>query len=300
MKDAFAVESEVSQDIAEALKTRLSPREVTALAKAPTDNAAAYDLFLKAEYEARQAADSGLDADYRRADDHYREALALAPDFALAHARLALCMLSRHWLVKPLSAAELSEVKQSIDRARALAPQLAEAQLALGYFYFWGSRDYAPAKTAFEQALKLEPNNAQAISALAFINRRQGHWQNALDGLASAVSHTPLDGALLAEYGATFMLVRRYAEAGQALNRARVLDPEFMDARAFLARNFLIGFGDAAGALQAFDGLPTARMAPVNNDDGDVINLVNARVYPYLYQRRYDEALQAWDARSRR
>jgi TolB-like protein len=296
LKDAFAVESEVSQDIADALKARLSPNEISALALAPTANADAYDAFLKAEYSAGQAADSGAGADYRRAEGEYRQALALDPDFALAHARLALCLISRHWLVKALPADELAGAKQHIDRALALAPQLAEAQLALGHFYFWGQRDYEAAKAAFEQALKREPNNAQAIAALAFVHRRQGDWQAAIDGLASAISHAPRDADLLTEYGASLMVVRRYRDAGQALGRSRALDPAFMDARSFTVRNFLLGSGDAARALQTFDELPPQRMAPVNNDDGDVLNVVNARVYPYLYQRRYDEALRAWDA----
>lgn len=295
LKDAFAVESEVSQAIADALKAKLSPSEVTALAKIPTNNAAAYDLFLKAEYELHLATDSVLDADYRQAEAHYREALALDPGFALAHARLAYCVLGRHWFLKPLPSAELAQVKQTIDRALALAPELAEAQLALGYFHYWGHRDYEPAKAAFRRALELEPNSAQAIGALAFIHRRQGEWPQALAGLVKAISYAPRDSLLVSEYGQTLQVMRRYGEAGQAAGHGLALDPGDMNARAFLNINFLFGFGDVPAARRVFDGLPGDRLVAAHNDYGDLVTLVNARVYPDLFERRFDDALRAWD-----
>src|SRR6202022_2791850 len=58
IKDVFAVESEVSQEIADVLQAKLSPAEATTLATAPTQNAVAYDLFLKGEFEEREAESS--------------------------------------------------------------------------------------------------------------------------------------------------------------------------------------------------------------------------------------------------
>jgi TolB-like protein len=296
LKDAFAVESEVSQDIADQLKAKLSPNEIRALAGSPTQNAEAYDAFLKAEYEFNQALDSEIESQYSRAEAHYRQALSLDDGFALAHARYALCLLSRHWFVKPLGEAGMLEVRQHIDRALALAPTLADAHLSLGYLHFWGHRDYAPATAEFERVLQIEPNNSQAISALAFIHRRQGDATQAEAGLRKALSFAPRDNVIVAEYAATLMLLRRYPDAVPFFANSLVLDPDKMDARSFMVRNFLWGSGDNAAAQRVFDGLPADRMTPINNDDGDIINIVNARVYPLVFQRRYDEALQAWDA----
>ena len=61
MKDVFAVESEVAQEIADSLQAKLSPAEASTLATAPTKDTAAYDLFLKGEFEERLA-DSSLEA----------------------------------------------------------------------------------------------------------------------------------------------------------------------------------------------------------------------------------------------
>ena len=84
LKDVLAVESEVSQEIAEALQANLSPSESHALASAGTRDAEAYDLFLRGEYEFHQA-ENRQDADaYDRADAFYRQALARDPNFAEA------------------------------------------------------------------------------------------------------------------------------------------------------------------------------------------------------------------------
>src|SRR5213079_1096475 len=122
LKDVFAVESEVAQEIADTLQAKLSPTQSDALAAAPTRDTEAYDLFLKGEYEEHQA-ESTLNAEpFDRAQTFYRQALARDPNFALAYARLAQSELFRHWFITTLSSAELGEVKSNIERALAIAP----------------------------------------------------------------------------------------------------------------------------------------------------------------------------------
>src|SRR5206468_8120851 len=142
LKDVFAVESEVAQEIADALRAKLSPSQSDALATAPTRDTEAYDLFLKGEYEEHQA-ESALNPElFDRAAVFYRQALARDRNFALAYARLAYSELNRHWFISNLTSAELAEVKSNIDRALAIAPASPDAHLALGVFYYWGYRDY--------------------------------------------------------------------------------------------------------------------------------------------------------------
>ena len=294
LKDVFAVESEVSQDIADALKTRLSPVEASALAQAPTADAAAYDHFLKAEYALHKATDSNLQADFLLADEQYRQALALDPGFALAQAQLAYSMMSRHWFATPLTPAEMADAKNLIERALAHTPELAEAHLASGYWHYWGFRDYEAAKAEFRRALQLAPSNAQAIAALAFVQRRQGEWAAAAATLAKAVGYAPRDSSLIGNYGQTFIVMRRYADAERAMKQALAIDADDIQSRTYLTINELMGRGDVAAASIVFAGLPLERRAPPSNTDGDVMNVVNARVYPYIFSRRFDEALQAW------
>jgi tetratricopeptide (TPR) repeat protein len=170
----------------------------------------------------------------------------------------------------------------------------AEAHRALGYWHYWGFRDYEPAKIEFRRALQLSPNNAQTIAALGFVQRRQGQWADAVATLVRAIAYTPRDSGLIGNYGQTNTVMRRYGEAERALRRGLALDPDDMQSRAYLTINDLIGDGDAQAALTVFADLPLDRRAPASNTDGDVMNVVDARVYPYLFLRRFDDALSAW------
>jgi TolB-like protein len=134
LKDVFAVESEVAQEIADTLRAKLSPNQTDALATAPTHDTEAYDLFLKGEYEERQAESALNFALFNRAQTFYRQALARDPIFALAYARLAYSQLFRHWFISNLTSAELAEVKTHIDRAVEIALALADAHLGWPYF----------------------------------------------------------------------------------------------------------------------------------------------------------------------
>ncbi|MDB6035882.1 MAG: hypothetical protein JWM16_6220, partial [Verrucomicrobiales bacterium] len=84
MKDVFAVESEVAQEIADSLQAKLSPAEVSTLATAPTKDPAAYDLFLKGDYEERRAECSLRPESFDQAASWYEQAIAHDPNFALA------------------------------------------------------------------------------------------------------------------------------------------------------------------------------------------------------------------------
>src|SRR5437588_12515796 len=88
IKDVFAVESEVAQEIADSLQAKLSPNEANNLAAAPTRDPEAYDLFLKGEYEEHQAESSLKRDGFDRAAAWYRQAIARDPSFAFAIARL--------------------------------------------------------------------------------------------------------------------------------------------------------------------------------------------------------------------
>src|SRR5690348_1586043 len=295
LDNVFGVEGEVAQKVADALQAKLSPAEVASVAKVPTRNAAAYDSFLKAEYQFNRARESWLQADFLSAEAHYRRASALDPGFALAYARLAYCQLSRHWFTKPLTEAEMADVKTSIDHALALAPDLADAHLALAYYDYWGFNRYDAAIAEFQRALQLQPGNAQAIAGLGFVSRRNGHWPQGLIYLQKAVLISPRDGMLRGEYGSTFTNLRRYAEADQQLRLALDLDPTNANTRDQLLLLRLFGFGDVAGARQAYTPPPAWRLSRVRITAGEILNVINPRVYPDMFERHFDAALREWD-----
>ena len=257
-KDVLSVESEVAEQIAEALKANLSPSESHVLASVRTHDTEAYDLFLRGEYEFHQA-ESSLAADaYDRADAFYRQALARDPNFAEAAAELAQSRLSRHWWLSPLAPAELDEVKSLIDRALALAPNSPEAHLALGLFFYWGHRQYENALAEFNRTLELQPNNALARQNCAWVYRRRGEWERCLADSQRAEELDPRDATIPGNIGSTYQTLRLWKDAERAELRSLAIDPHNALAAFWLLTSRVNSTGDVDSARRALDGFPEA------------------------------------------
>jgi TolB-like protein/Tfp pilus assembly protein PilF len=294
-KDVLAVESEVSQEIADALQANLSLSESHALASVGTHDAEAYDLFLRGEYELRQAEISRISEAYDRADAFYRQALARDPNFAQAAAELARSRLSRHWFVSPLTPPESEEVKSLIDRALALAPNSPEAHSALGLFFYWGHRQYEMALTEFNRALELQPNNASSQLYCAAVYRRRGEWERSLADFQRAQELDPRDPQIPDNIGATYLFMRLWKDAERAETRALALDPHNTEAARVLARTRLNATGDIDSARRALDGFPEAITSLTREwfAAGEVAGFSGIWVYLDVIERRFTDAFQA-------
>jgi TolB-like protein/Tfp pilus assembly protein PilF len=304
-KDVLAVESEVAAQIADALKANLSPSESHVLAAARTENAEAYDLFLRGQYEFHQA-ESSLAADaYDRADAFYRQALARDPNFAEAAAELARNRLSRHWFISPLAPAELEEVKSLIDRALALAPNSPEAHFALGLFFYWGHRQYENALAEFNRTLELQPNNADARAFCAWVYRRRGEWERSLADSQRAEELDPRDASIPTNIGVTYNLLRLWKDAERAELRALAIDPHNTQAAMFLVGTRLTTTGDVDSARRALDdfpevikGIPGGAGGPRGaTGAGDISAVIGWPAYLDVTERRFTDAFQAVEKR---
>jgi TolB-like protein/class 3 adenylate cyclase/regulator of sirC expression with transglutaminase-like and TPR domain len=244
LKDIFAVESEVAQEVADTLRAKLSPSQSDALAAAPTRDTEAYDLFLKGEYQERQAESAENGELFDHAETFYRQAVARDPSFALAYARLAYSRLNRHWFVKHLTPAQLEEVNSEIERALAIAPDSPDAYLALGVFHYWGHRDYDSALRALDRAIELQPSNSDSRTYRAAIHRRRGEWRRSLAEYERVAELNPRDSLSSTELGNTYLSLRRWSEAERALTRALALDPHNINAAFHLAVTYINGTGD--------------------------------------------------------
>ena len=193
--DVFAIQSEIAQAIADTLRVKLSPSLAKALTAAPTRDMEAYDLFLKGEYQERQAESAENKELFDRAETFYRQALARDPNFALAYARLADNRLYRHWFGNRLNPAQLDEVKSNIDRALAIAPDLPEAHLAMGHFYYWGRRDFDSALRELDRVIELQPSNSDSWTFRAAIYRRRGEWRRSLSEYERALELNPRESS---------------------------------------------------------------------------------------------------------
>jgi TolB-like protein/class 3 adenylate cyclase/Flp pilus assembly protein TadD len=294
-KDVFAVESEVSQEIADALQAKLSPNEANTLTTAPTKDPEAYDLFLKGEYEEHEAESSLRSEAFDQATAWYREAITRDPKFALAMARLVESRMFRRWFLSSVTDAELPEVKSMAEQALALAPNLAEAHIALGEFYYYGQRQYDQALSEFQRAVQLQPNNVRALANCAYIHRRQGQLELALSELAKCTQQNPRDDTLAAQIGATYSGLRRWKEATQFLERSLALNPNSVIGMRLLVFNCLNATGDIKEARRILASFPPNPPLTGNFLSGSVSNVIGARAYLSVVERDFAAAMKVWE-----
>ena len=222
LADAINLQGELASNIADALDATLSPHERAEVRKKSTGSPDAYVLYL----EGRKFENSPPFAvsGYEAAERLYRQAVAVDPDFALAHARLAstLGLLYRF----RGSSEELKErAHQEVRKALLLAPDLGEAHLAKALGYYRIERDYNLALPELEIARRLIPNDTEAEGIVAFIHRRRGQWKEARAGLEHVRARDPLNEKYEQELCATASLLRDWPAASRHVLRAIELSP---------------------------------------------------------------------------
>jgi TolB-like protein/Tfp pilus assembly protein PilF len=295
VKDIFAVESEVSQEITDALQAKLSPAEATNMAAAPTTNTEAYDFFLKGEFEEREAESSLKPGAYDQAASWYRQAIAQDPNFALAIARLVNSRLQRHWFVEPLTQPELEEVRQTAQDSVKLAPTLAEAHVSLGIVYYFGHRQYDEALAEFRRAIELQPNNARALEYSGYVHRRQGRWQECLTELSKAEEQDPREAGVPGNFGTTYTQLRLWKEAERYGSRALALNPHTVDGMRSLLTSALNGRGDIKGARRLLETFPADASLLADAAHATVEGPLGFQAYVFILEGNYPAALKLFD-----
>ena len=221
LTDVFEMQADIAGRVTQSLNLALGTGATAGGPARPTVSTDAYDYYLQANanYERQKM------ADVRLAIQLYRRALGLDSTFALAWARLARAEAFVYWFEGDRSAAQLTRIEQAARRAVVLAPDLAEAHIAMGYYHYWGRLDYAPALEEFAVAAKREPNNAEVAYVSGLVLRRQGKWDQALRTFKHAVELDPRSVDNLLAVASIYHLTRDYAAAERVADRATALAP---------------------------------------------------------------------------
>ena len=175
LADVFAIQSEIAKAIADQLEAKLSPQEKARVEERATGNTEAYAFYLRANQIARNP-DTLLE-DYKAAVQLYMQAIALDPNFALAHARLASAAAEVFHYYEPTDVWRM-KARTEAEIALHLQPNLAEGHFALAQCTYWMDQDYERALEQFEIASRSSPGNGDIGRLIAAIERRQGKWGN--------------------------------------------------------------------------------------------------------------------------
>jgi len=282
LTDIFAVESEVAKAVADQLQAKLTGQEEQAIAAKPTDNPEAYDAYLRGR---AFAGGSPWDkSTVERTIQSYQEAVKLDPTFALAWARLSSAQSGSYWLGLDPSPARLAAAKDAADRALALDPDLPETRLALGYYRYWGQRDFTGGLAEFQQAEKGLPNNVDITDAIALVQRRLGHWEEAIDEFRRVVELDPRNTMAYISLAVTYESLRRFPEALATLDRVLAWEPTNELALGEKASVFW-----ATGDLQAVEPLLANPGTEPLIPGGSTMPVRGAQS---LFQRRYAAAIE--------
>src|SRR4029077_21275246 len=226
MTDVFQVQADIASRVAQALNVALGAGVPQALAARPTPSPEAYYLYLRAnEYFTHENR-----ADNAIAVQLYERAIALDSGFALAWAKVSQAHAEAYWLTWDPSPKRLGLAQQAAERALALQPDLPEAHLAMGFYHYWGHRDYDRALAEFAVTGRAQPNNADVIEAIGLVQRRQGKWPEAVASLKRAAELDPLSYGNLLELAVTYSRMRDYPQAQRVLDRAITLAPDLPSA----------------------------------------------------------------------
>ncbi len=245
LTEVFRIQSEIAEQVTAALDLALQAPERLAPANAGTRSPEAYDFYLRGnEYAGRSYSRSNIQA----ATDLYQKAVALDSTFALAQARLAQAHSAMYWFYYDRTPTRLASAKAAVDAALRLSPELPEARTALGYYYYWGLRDYTLALAEFERALERQPSNSDLLAAIGYVERRRGRWDQAAARMSEALRYDPRSALRTLDLADTYTSVRRYPEAERLYDRAIQLAPDWAEPYAYKAMLYLIWRGDLTHA----------------------------------------------------
>jgi TolB-like protein/Flp pilus assembly protein TadD/predicted Ser/Thr protein kinase len=245
--DAFEIQANVASEVARALDVQLLRDEKEKLSGKLTDNAQAYDYYLKGrEYEDR----SSSRADREIAVEQYERAVALDPSFAGAYARLAAAHAGMYWFFYDRTKERVEKARIAGEKALSLAPNLSEAHEAMGWYHYHTRLDYNSAIKEFSIALELDPNNYEVWYGMAAVLRRQGNIREALMYWHKVAAVNPRAPEIERQLAETLTLDRQYADADDRFTKSIRLAPDNGTAYGQRALNYLLWRGDIRAATE--------------------------------------------------
>ncbi|HKQ52747.1 MAG TPA: tetratricopeptide repeat protein [Pyrinomonadaceae bacterium] len=228
--DIFEVQEEISQEVSEKLKLRLTGEQKRQLTKRYTEDIEAYHLYLKGRYCWNKRTGEAL----KMAIEFFEQAIARDPDYALAYAGLAdsYAIIPFYSNIPPKPAFE--EAKKATDKALEIDDTLAEAHASLAYVREYFEWDWAGADEEYKKAIDLNPNYATAHQWYGMYFMKLGQFERARRELKRALRFDPHSLIINADLGLPFIFKEQYEAAVEQFRKILEIDTDFIWARFFL------------------------------------------------------------------
>jgi TolB-like protein/class 3 adenylate cyclase/Tfp pilus assembly protein PilF len=245
LADAFAIQSEIAEAIAQQLQAHLSADEKARIAKPSTTDPLAYDLYLRA----RQLDDLSNDPDAKvhllQAISLLEEAVRRDPKFLRAYCLMCETNLDLYWGGSDHTDQRRDLARLALQKAEEIQPDAGEVHWQKGLYAYHGFRDYDRALTEFEIAKRLLPNEARVYVNIGAVGRRTARWEEAQTNFKRAVELDPRNFVVLLEAGSVFSGSRQWAEGRRLHEQALTILPNNAFARNLVGFSFFAENGDA-------------------------------------------------------
>ena len=286
LNDIFAVQNEIAQKVVDQLGGSIGNNQFQKETP-PTTNLNSYDFYLKGlSYEARG---SYAKSDIQNSINLFKKAIELDPEFAQAYAYLSRGQASMYWFYYDRSEKNVNDAFDNARKSLKLNPNIAEAHLAFGYYYYWCKLDYNSAIKEFTDALKIQPNNATVFFSLGVVYRRMGNFDLAIQNMSKGYSLDPLSNELSRNLGETYGLVRDYNKAISQYKRVIELSPDMSLPKAELAQIYTLK-GDLRTAAEIMNNI---------SDENYLDIMKNQKAFVYILEKRFDEAINELKAKNK-
>jgi len=219
-KDIFDAQDAITMRVARDLAPVLTKEETQQLAKRYTENAAAYEAYLKGRYFWSKRTTEGI----RKGIEYFQEAIDKDPDFALGYVGLADAYL----IDNP------SRAQSVLRKALELDDTLGEAHASLGFNRMFYQRAWDDAEREFKLAVELSPNYAIAHQWYANYLAVRGRLAEAKAEMQKALELDPLSPNMHADLGQIHYFAHEYDAAIGQCGKALEIDPDFLFAHQYL------------------------------------------------------------------